>query len=609
MNNAAISYKLVVMITKKQKEVFDFVKTRTNEDLYAPSLEEIKKKFGFASVSTAHYHITRLKRSGFLKKQYHKARAISITESKTFVKIPFVGAIAAGQPIEAIETPHEFMTVAQSDLGVSGSHYALRVQGDSMIGEGIFDGDIVVIRKEETAQNGQTVVAIIDEGEATLKKFYRERGRIRLQPAHQSMLPIYRREVEVRGVVVRIIRSFERRPVRAASVDAFKSIKPQTTSVLSHDSIDNLDIKNPFFTSQLITYIGNKRRLLPFLYKGFYKIRQKLGKRKLVVLDGFAGSGASARLLKAFASELHVNDFEDYAETLNKTYLANRSDIDVYKLEKYIDWLNENRLKSRSRYSGFIERNYAPRDDTKIRAGERVFYTNRNAKIIDNLRRLIDRVPEPYRHFCLASLLVKASVHTNTSGVFKGFHKRNGNGHFGGNGENALSRIKKEITLDTPLFSDFECPVSVHKKDINDLVRDPKLPIFDLAYYDPPYNQHPYGSNYFMLNIINGGKAIPIQNGVSGIAKEWRRSAYNKRQVAEEAMRRLLADTRARFIAISYNDEGIIPINSFKNILSQHGRWELMDQDYNTYRGSRNLRDRDIKVKELFWILEKKEYM
>ena len=197
------------MITKKQKKVFDFVRTRTAKDTYAPSLEEIKKRFGFASISTAHYHIAKLQKARLLKKRHHKARAISIAENKTLVKVPLVGTIAAGQPIEAIETPHELITLAQSDLGARGNHYALRVQGDSMVGEGIFDGDIVVIRKEETAQNGQTVVAIIDENEATLKKLYREKGRIRLQPANQSMLPIYRKEVEIRGVVVKIIRNLE----------------------------------------------------------------------------------------------------------------------------------------------------------------------------------------------------------------------------------------------------------------------------------------------------------------------------------------------------------------------------------------------------------------
>jgi len=377
-------------------------------------------------------------------------------------------------------------------------------------------------------------------------------------------------------------------------------------NLFSQDDVENLDLKSPFFRSHLITYIGNKRRLAPFLHKGFLKIRDKIGKKKLTILDGFVGSGAAARVLKAFASELYVNDLEDYSETLNRVYLANKSEVNLIELGRYIDWLNKNKLKTKSKKLGFIEKNYAPRDDNNVREGERVFYTRTNARIIDNVRKLIDKIPEPYRHFCLASLLIKASIHNNTSGVFKGFHKKNGIGHFGGQGENALTRIKQEIVLDTPIFSDFECPVFVYKRDINELVNDARLPVFDLVYYDPPYNQHPYGSNYFMLNIINNGKEREIQNGVSGIAKEWNKSAYNKKRVAEEAMDKLLKDTRAKFIAISYNDEGIIPVENFKNILSQYGKWELMKQDYNTYRGSRNLCNRNIKVKEFLWILEKK---
>jgi len=238
------------MITKKQKKIFDFVKMRTEKDAYAPSLEEIQRKFGFASVSTAHYHVAKLKRSGLLKKQYHKARAISITENKSLVKIPLVGVIAAGMPIEAIEIPHESITIARSDLGASGNHYALRVQGDSMIGEGIFDGDIVVIRKEATAQDGQTVVAIIDENEATLKKIYREKGRFRLQPANQSMLPIYRREVEVRGIVVKIIRNLDVPGERMLIKNSVSNIIGAIEETIKRESIVSLrqDRMNGFLT-------------------------------------------------------------------------------------------------------------------------------------------------------------------------------------------------------------------------------------------------------------------------------------------------------------------------------------------------------------------------
>jgi len=385
-----------------------------------------------------------------------------------------------------------------------------------------------------------------------------------------------------------------------------KYISQIKKSLFSDDPIENIDTKNPFFRTQLITYIGNKRRLLPFLYRNFLETRKKIGKKKLVVFDGFAGSGATARLLKAFSSEIHVNDLEDYSETINRAFLSNRSKINLKKLKHYIDWLNKNKLKHGLKTNRFIERNYAPKDDDNIQLNERVFYTKKNAQIIDNIRELIKEIPRPYKNLCLAALLTKASIHTNTSGVFKGFHKKNGKGHFGGRNENALSRIKKEIIIDMPIFSDFESRVQIYKEDVNRLVRNKKLPSFDLVYYDPPYNQHPYGSNYFMLNIINKGEKAEIQDGVSGIIKNWNRSAYNQRKNAEISMDKLIKNTKSKFIIISYNDEGIISIEKFKKILSKYGKWEMKEQDYNTYRGSRNLRNRNIKLKELLWILEKR---
>ena len=364
-----------------------------------------------------------------------------------------------------------------------------------------------------------------------------------------------------------------------------------------------LDFEDPYFITQLITYIGNKRTLLPFLYKGFRAVQDRLEKDKLICFDGFAGSGCVSRLLKSISSELYVNDLENYSNTVNKAFLTNKSEIDPHILKNYIDELNKNK-----RYSdeiGFIRANYAPKDDNNIQPGERVFYTNDNARIIDNVRRLINDIPQPYYNLCLAALIVKASIHNNTSGVFKGFHKKDGIGHFGGRGENALTRIKGEIILEVPLLSDFECQVNVYQEDINKLVCS-SLPQFDLVYYDPPYNLHPYGSNYFMLNIINAGTEIDIQNGVSGISRDWNKSAYNKSKEAEKSMTDLIKDTNAKFILISYNNEGIIKEDKFRSILESFGSVEIMEKDYNTYRGSRNLKQRDNKVRELLWILEKK---
>jgi len=197
------------MLTKKQVQVLDFLKTYRSKNDYAPSLEEIRRKFKLASVSTAHYYISKLQDAGFLNKEHNQPRAVSTVEAKQTVEIPILGAIAAGQPIEAIEIPDETITITRDEIGKQGKHYALRVQGSSMIDEGIFDGDIVVIRKQEVAENGQTVVAVIDDNQATLKKLYRENGKFRLQPANPTLFPIYRDEVEVRGVVVKIIRNLE----------------------------------------------------------------------------------------------------------------------------------------------------------------------------------------------------------------------------------------------------------------------------------------------------------------------------------------------------------------------------------------------------------------
>jgi adenine-specific DNA-methyltransferase len=381
--------------------------------------------------------------------------------------------------------------------------------------------------------------------------------------------------------------------------------RPTTQSLLFDDDLYGSlpDFNSEYFLSHLITYIGNKRKLLPFINEGILKVKKELKKDKITALDGFSGSGVVARLLKYHTTLLHVNDFEKYTFTVNTAYLGNKSAVDIKRLRAAIDYLNKNkRKKTRSDY--FITKNYAPVDDGNIKPGERVFYTHDNARIIDNIRYMIEHdTPEDLRVYCLAALIIKASIHNNTSGVFKGFHKKNGVGHFGGAGENALRRIKGEINLETPIFAEAENDTKIYCEDTNDLIT--RLQPVDLAYYDPPYNQHPYGSNYFMLNIINDGKPVPIQSGVSGIAEDWQRSDYNKALPAEKAMDNLIKNTKATYILISYNDEGIIPIERFEKIVAKHGTWELLEQEYNTYRGSRNLRARNHKVKELLWLLKK----
>lgn len=200
-------------LTKKQKEVLDFVTDYTAENGIAPTIEETRSHLGLKAVSTVHEHLNTLKEKGYLSKDPGVARsATAKTTMPGTVRIPILGRIAAGQPIEAIEHLGETVSVSSEGLGNTKNYYALTVEGDSMIDEGIFDGDTVVIKKQSTAENGQTVVAIIDENEATLKKIYKEKGRFRLQPANQALLPFFRKEVEIRGVVVQIIRNVQQSP-------------------------------------------------------------------------------------------------------------------------------------------------------------------------------------------------------------------------------------------------------------------------------------------------------------------------------------------------------------------------------------------------------------
>jgi len=199
------------MLTKRQKQILDYVTKYIKKNSYAPSLEEMARHFKLSSVATVHQHIKNLKTEGYLKKIENQPRSIEVNETKKksdLVEIPLLGAIAAGEPIEAIEDP-ETVEVPKSQLSKSGEHFALKVQGNSMIDEGIFDGDTVIIKKQPDAENGETVVALINGNEVTLKKIYKEKNGFRLQPANPNIKPIFTKELIIQGKVISIIRSFE----------------------------------------------------------------------------------------------------------------------------------------------------------------------------------------------------------------------------------------------------------------------------------------------------------------------------------------------------------------------------------------------------------------
>lgn len=363
------------------------------------------------------------------------------------------------------------------------------------------------------------------------------------------------------------------------------------------------DLEHPdFLREQLITCIGNKRALLPFIGQAIDHVRGQLSLERLRVLDAFAGSGVVSRYLKQFASSLTSNDLEDYAVIAGRCYLANHNEVDQASLAA----AHRNvvaQARAKPVHDGIIRRLYAPRDDQDIQPGERVFYTVENATRLDSLRCAIAEVAPELQPFLLAPLLARASVHANTSGVFKGFYKgRDGRGRFGGAGGDALARIMAPIELPLPLFSRFTCDWHMHGRDANQLVRE--LDPVDVAYFDPPYNQHPYGSNYFMLNVLCEYVEPARISKVSGIPADWKRSSYNKARHAAATMAELVQHTRAAFIVVSYNDEGFIPPVEMRRMLEEKGRVQILQRPYNTFRGSRNLGGRNIHVAEQLFIVD-----
>lgn len=203
-------------LTPKKKKILDFIQNYSNKNGYSPTLEEIAKKFKLKSLATVHQHIEELEKSGYLKRDFNKARDIQIIEESdqeesyiegATLSLPIAGLITAGEPIEAIEDKSETMTVPKEILK-NDNAYVLKVKGDSMIESLISDGDFVVVQKQDTANNGDIVVALLEDGSATLKEFHKEKNYIRLQPRNKKYTPIKVKNVVIQGKVAGIIRKF-----------------------------------------------------------------------------------------------------------------------------------------------------------------------------------------------------------------------------------------------------------------------------------------------------------------------------------------------------------------------------------------------------------------
>jgi SOS regulatory protein LexA len=328
------------MVTKKQQHVLDFIEKYQGKNKYSPSLQEIQKKFKLASVSTAHYYVKQLENKGYLLKEENQHRSINVLPMSQMVRVPLLGTIAAGQPIEAIQEK-ESIAVPKNKIPSSGDVYALRVSGNSMMDEKINDGDIVLVKQQTTAKNGQKVVALIDNNLATLKKFYQEKNSIRLEPANKAFQPIVIRngkDIKIQGVVLDVIQNEKTASHQIGIYPKNKLIAPETP-VLKRKLVNNLnDLTAPEWIQETISVFNQKglgaghedtkierQHPAPFSFQDVGRLVKFFTKKGQRVLDPFSGVGST---LKACA----VNGREGIGIELVKKYV----DLTKERLEKEV---------------------------------------------------------------------------------------------------------------------------------------------------------------------------------------------------------------------------------------------------------------------------------
>ena len=344
-----------------------------------------------------------------------------------------------------------------------------------------------------------------------------------------------------------------------------------------------------YLTDQLIPYIGNKRKLLPLIRQAI----ELTGRKSGTFVDLFAGSGVVSRLAKTMGFGVIANDWEPYSEIINKAYIATNVPPAFLRLGGM-----ENAFASLNALPGergYIAKHYCPSDDENYdTASERMFYTQQNGRRIDAIREQIARwreggeIDSVEESILLAPLIYQASYCSNTSGVFKGFH----NG-WGGATKTAWYRIRGFLTLRPPVLFDNGVENLVTREDASALAGEIDC---DIAYIDPPYNQHQYGSNYHLLNTVALWDKPPIAEFISdngardkaAIRPDWRlrRSPYCYKSTALEAFEGLVSRLRAKHVLVSYSTDGIIEAGELLKSLAQRGSLSVVRRRYKRYRVS-----------------------
>ena len=337
------------MLTKRQKQVLEFIKKYISKHDYAPSLEEIKKHLGISSVSTAHYHVQALQNMGYLRKEDNQPRALDISTKQTLIQIPVLGTIAAGQPIEAIEDK-ENIAIPKGSVKSSDNCFALRVKGESMKDEHINDGDIIIVKQQPNAHNGQKIVALINNNEVTLKKIYREKNHIRLEPANPEFKPIVvsPKKLKIQGIVMDVIK-------KHSNIGTSYNTCPRTDETFVREEIDiiekpsrqmanNLnDLSAKEWIPETVSVFVQKglgaghkdaqierQHPAPFSFQDVSRLIRFFTKSKQIVLDPFCG----------------------VASTLKACALNRRNGIGIDLVKKYYE-LGKKRLETEVEYDLF----------------------------------------------------------------------------------------------------------------------------------------------------------------------------------------------------------------------------------------------------------------
>ena len=385
-----------------------------------------------------------------------------------------------------------------------------------------------------------------------------------------------------------------------------------------------------YCSSQLIPYLGNKRSLLPRLQPVLLRLASGMECPRFI--DPFAGSGSVSRLARAMGMSVAANDWEAYSEAINSCWLSLRpSDLDAAfggaggLAAFFEDWNAMHpeapapRCPLGAAGEPYIARWFAPADTAAPRLGhERLFYTAENATFIDRVRtRLEDEYPSPApgsdgdvrRRVIMGALLLEAAVHANTSGVFKAYHRG-----FGGHGGDALSRILGRMVLEPPIVPE-SVPARVFKEDAMKFVAGRSA---DIAYFDPPYNQHQYGSNYHLLNTILrwDRKPMPMDaagdagcSSKAGIPVGWKatRSSFCVRSQSGASVAAMLDACDASRLVFSWNADGHLSGEDMVRILAKRGRLETVALDYLAYRGGRQSASRSSRSREYLFVVDTRE--